>query len=53
MKTVDSRSNWRHIAQLLETATGKITGEDTYSITDDFSQMEEANFNPYTYGEEA
>ncbi len=36
-----------------EKSTGKIIGEDIYSLTTDFSQAEEVELNEYTYGEEA
>lgn len=36
-----------------ERDTGKIIGEDIYSITTDISDAEEVGFNPYTYGENA
>jgi len=36
-----------------ERDTGKLIGEDIYSITTDISEAEEVGFNPYTYGENA
>ena len=36
-----------------EKETGKIIGEDIYSLTTDFSQAEEVELNEYTYGESA
>ncbi len=36
-----------------EKETGKIIGEDIYSLSADFSTAEEVELNPYTYGEEA
>lgn len=35
-----------------EKDTGKIIGEDIYSLMTDFADMEEVELNPYTYGEE-
>lgn len=35
-----------------EKDTGKIIGEDIYSLTTDFSEAEEIALNEYTYGEE-
>ena len=35
-----------------EKDTGKIIGEDIYSITTDFAEAEEVTCNPYTYGED-
>lgn len=35
-----------------EKDTGKIIGEDIYSITTDFSEAEEVTLNRYTYGED-
>lgn len=35
-----------------ETSTGKIIGEDIYSITTDITEAEEVTLNPYTYGED-
>ena len=32
-------------------STGKIIGEDIYSLTTDISEAEEVKLNPYTYGE--
>ena len=34
-----------------EVDTGKIIGEDIYSLTTDISTAQEVNLNPYTYGE--
>ena len=36
-----------------ERDTGKIIGEDIYSITTDINDAEEVGFNPYSYGEDA
>lgn len=35
-----------------EKDSGKIIGEDIYSLTNDFSDAEEIQLNPYVYGEE-
>ena len=36
-----------------ERDTGRIIGEDIYSLTTDISEAEEVILNPYTYGEDA
>ena len=35
-----------------EKDTGKIIGEDIYSMTTDITEAEEVELNPYTYGED-
>ena len=35
-----------------EKSTGKIIGEDIYSLMNDFSEAGEVELNPYVYGEE-